>query len=91
MENIDIYCVTNKKVPFLEDSFLKLGAVGNDDFNERYIKCDSKDNIFNKEKYYSELTFHYWYWKNLLNIKNENWVGFSQKRRHWIKKKSKNN
>ena len=49
MENIDIYCVTNKKVPFLEDSFLKLGAVGNDDFNERYIKCDSKDNIFNKD------------------------------------------
>ena len=28
------------------------------------LQCDSKDNIFYKEKYYSELTFQYWYWKN---------------------------
>ena len=88
MENIDIYCVTNKKVPFLEDSFLKLGAVGNDNFNERYIKCDSKDNIFNKEKYYSELTFQYWYWKNELKNSSFKWIGFCQRRRFWIKKNS---
>ena len=88
MENIDIYCVTNKKVPFLEKSFLKLGAVGNEDFDERYIKCDSKDNIFNKEKYYSELTFQYWYWKNELKNSSFKWIGFCQRRRFWIKKNS---
>jgi hypothetical protein len=42
------------------------------------------DNIFFKEKYYSELTFHYWYWKNILDINKDNWVGFCQKRRFWI-------
>ncbi|MAE42423.1 hypothetical protein CMO93_01515, partial [Candidatus Woesearchaeota archaeon] len=55
-----------------------------------YILSDTNDNIFSKEKYYSELTFHYWYWKNLLNLKSDEWVGFCQKRRFWIKKESSN-
>ena len=88
MKKIEIYCITNKKVPFLEETFLKLGAVGNENFNERYIRCDYKDNIFDKEKYYSELTFQYWYWKNELKNTNVNWIGFCQRRRFWIKKKS---
>ena len=85
MENLEIYCVTDKEVPFLEKTNYKLAAVGLGKFPERYIKCDNKDNIYHKEKNYSELTFHYWFWKNeLINKDNDTWFGFCQKRRFWL-------
>tara|TARA_B100001057_G_scaffold15567_1_gene14771 strand:- start:15729 stop:16526 length:798 start_codon:yes stop_codon:yes gene_type:complete len=89
MNNLDIYCVTNKKLDFLEKTSLKLVGVGKENFSDKYLKCDNKDNIFYKEKYYSELTFHYWYWKNILPRENQKWVGFCQKRRFWIKSNEK--
>ncbi len=85
MSDLDIYCVTDKKLKFLEKTKLKLVGVGEEIFSEKYISCDIKDNIYHKEKYYSELTFHYWYWKNVLPHEKNKWVGFCQKRRFWIK------
>ena len=86
MEKIKIYCVTNKPVSFLNESKYNLAWVGKEESPENYLKCDTQDNIFYKEKYYSELTFHYWYWKNLLKFeKDDCWIGFCQKRRYWIK------
>ena len=85
MKNLDIYCVTNKKLDFLEKTPLKLVGVGQEKFSNQYLRCDTKDNIYHKEKYYSELTFHYWYWKNILPGEKSKWVGFCQKRRFWIK------
>ncbi len=88
MKNIEIYCVTNKSIKFLENTGYKLAAVGRDSFSKRYIRCDNLKNIFYKEKYYSELTFHYWLWKNLLEKKKQNlWIGFCQKRRFWLQNK----
>ena len=88
MLNLTIICVTNKRVEFLENTeSLLLGAVGNNVFNSKYLKCDQNDNIFFKEKYYSELTFQYWFWKNKLHSLNDSdWLGFCQRRRYWIKK-----
>tara|TARA_E500000178_G_C16938893_1_gene715367 strand:+ start:43 stop:843 length:801 start_codon:yes stop_codon:yes gene_type:complete len=89
MSNIEIYCVTDKELPFLEKSNYKLAAVGKGKFSNKYIKCNNQDNIFYKEKNYSELTFHYWFWKNQLNLKDNNtWFGFCQKRRFWLNSKS---
>ena len=85
MNFLDIYCVTNKHVNFLKDINYKIGWVGKEEPLQNYINCNKKNNIFHKEKYYSELTFHYWYWKNLMNIKEDKWIGFCQKRRFWIK------
>ena len=86
MKKIKIYCVTNKPVNFLNNSEYNMAWVGMDAPPDNYLKCDTEDNIFYKEKYYSELTFHYWYWKNLLKHENDDcWVGFCQKRRYWIK------
>ena len=87
MNKIKIYCVTNKLVNFIKKDNYKFGWVGKDIIAEKkYLKCDYGDNIFYKEQYYSELTFHYWYWKNLLKIEDsQQWVGFCQKRRYWIK------
>jgi len=85
MNNLKIYCVTNKVVHFLNDINYEIGWVGQGKSPKNYISCNKKDNIFYKEKYFSELTFHYWYWKNLQNLKNKDeWVGFCQKRRFWI-------
>ena len=90
MSNLKIFCVTDKEVKFLENTNYNIGWVGKETPPENYILSDTNDNIFSKEKYYSELTFHYWYWKNLLNLKSDEWVGFCQKRRFWIKKESSN-
>ena len=76
MTNLSLYCVTNKSSDFLEKLPMNLVGVGQNKFNNRYLKCDYKDNIYDKEKYYSELTFHYWYWKNLLKNEKNKWVGF---------------
>ncbi len=85
MSNLEIYCVTDKKLSFLEKTPYKLAAVGTDQFSDQYIKCDTLENIYYKERNYSELTFHYWYWKNILPNEKKEWVGFCQKRRFWIK------
>ena len=69
MTKLNIYCVTNKRVEFLEDTDYNLAWVGQGKLpNENYIDCSRGNNIYNKEKHYSELTFHYWYWKNLLDL-----------------------
>ena len=90
MSKLHIYCVTNKRLPFLEESSYKLCSVGKEFLHDKYLNSNSLKNIFEKEKYYSELTFHYWYWKNLMDINSSDWIGFCQKRRFWIKKDSAN-
>ena len=86
MSKLQIYCVTDREIPFLEESDYKLAAVGKKKFSDKYLKCDFKDNIFHKEVNYSELTFHYWFWKNQLqNHREDEWIGFCQKRRFWLK------
>ncbi len=71
MTNLEIYCVTDKPIKFLESTGYNLVAVGKNIFPKKYIRCDKKKNIFHKEQYYSELTFHYWFWKNLLAKKKK--------------------
>ena len=62
-----------------------MAGVGEHDFSSNYINSKIKNNIHHKEKFYSELTFHYWYWKNLLDKDDKNdWIGFCQKRRYLI-------
>jgi hypothetical protein len=87
MKKIKFYCVTNKLINFINNEEYNLAWVGKNNPPSNYLKCNYKDNIFYKEKNYSELTFHYWYWKNLLHLeKDDQWIGFCQKRRYWIKK-----
>tara|TARA_Y100001936_G_C16013589_1_gene635102 strand:+ start:224 stop:1030 length:807 start_codon:yes stop_codon:yes gene_type:complete len=88
--NLKIYCVTDKPLHRLENSTLNLAGVGKSNFSDKYIKSDDKININLKEKYYSELTFHYWYWKNLLQTETSQWIGFCQKRRFWVNENSRN-
>ena len=87
-KDLEIFCVTDKHLNFFNDVKYKLAAVGKNNFPSNYIACNKGENIFYKEEYYSELTFHYWFWKNLLNnYSEETWIGFCQKRRFWLQKK----
>jgi len=89
INKLEIFCVTNKHYKFFEKTNYKLGAVGKDKFPDQYIRCDNGENIFYKEENYSELTFHYWFWKNQLSLyqNKDIWIGFCQKRRFWLQKK----
>ena len=85
MKEIKFYCVTNKEIDFIKDKNFNFGWVGQSNSPKSYLRCDKGDNIYHKEKYYSELTFHYWFWKNLLKYESDDtWIGFCQKRRYWI-------
>jgi len=85
-----IFCVTNSELKYLEQLPVKLVGVGKNIFSKKYISCLNGKNIQKKEKNYSELTFHYWFWKNRLKFYNTNsWIGFCQKRRFWTKSNKK--
>ena len=80
MAKIKIYCVTNVELKYLEKLNLNLAGVGKKNFKKRYISSLSGKNIQSKEKNYSELTFHYWFWKNeLKKLDKSMWVGFVKK------------
>ena len=89
MSSLEIFCVTDKIIPNIEKTGYNIATPKNGSFPKNYLKSDVGENIIHKEKYYSELTFHYWYWKNMLDVNNNNWIGFCQKRRFWIKPESK--
>lgn len=83
---IKIFCVTNKVLNYFKNLPLTFAGVGQNYFPKNYLLSNNLKNIYYKEKYYSELTFHYWFWKNMLNkIPKNFWVGFCQKRRFWLK------
>ena len=89
-KQLKIFCITNKEIKDLEKFNFNLVGVGENFFPDNYINCKSGENIQSKEKYYSELTFHYWFWKNELSKYDENsWIGFCQKRRFWLKERKK--
>ena len=88
MNKLNIFCVTNIAYDYLNNLNLKLAGVGKKKFPNNYIVCNKGNNIQKKERNYSELTFHYWFWKNRLDRYSVNeWIGFCQKRRFWIKSK----
>ena len=83
---LKIFNVTNRADPLLDELHCQPAGVGKEDFPKNYLKCKSGDNIFDKDPYYSEFVFHYWFWKNQLKNYDENsWLGFCQYRRYWLK------
>ena len=81
MEKLDIFCFTHIPSAKLEKIGYKMGGIKKKDFPKNYLTCDEGINIIEKEKYYSEYVFHYWFWKNKLkSYENDTWIGFCQKR-----------
>ena len=64
----------------------------NKNFSKEWLRDNTKDNISEKNPFYGEYTFYYWYWKNLLEYKRENeWVGFCSYREYWGSNNKKKN
>jgi hypothetical protein len=86
MENLSMFCLSLypehlsnlKKI-----NYIPVG-LGKNNFNNDWLKDNTKQNISNKNKYYGEYTFHYWFWKNMIDdISDKNWIGFCAYRRYW--------
>ena len=83
-----IYCITHKKLDFIENLGLIPSGVGQNEYPQNYIQENRGENISYKNYNYGEITFHYWLWKNKLknNTKND-WFGICHYRRFFLNKK----
>ena len=89
MHNLKIFCLDLYDEDY--EKIKSLGytpvGLGENNFNDKWIKDNTKNNISHKNKFYGEITFHYWLWKNhLKNIDDKTWVGFCAYRRLWAQK-----
>ena len=50
LDKLEIFCVTDKKIPHIEKTNYKIAAVGKDNFPDSYLRCDTLENIFYKER-----------------------------------------
>jgi hypothetical protein len=86
MNSLNIYCLSIYPVQF--NLFKKLKYIpvglGKNNFSDDWLKDNTGNNISIKNPYYSEFTFHYWFWKNLIHtIPSNAWIGFCAYRRFW--------
>jgi len=87
MSKISMYCIT------LEPEHLgiikKLNYIpvglGDKDFIAQWIKDSIGENISSKNRFDGEYTFHHRIWKNGLNNLGNEWIGFCQYRKFWLK------
>ena len=94
MKNLKIYCGCLNNSNLSQIKKLKYIPVGlkNNDFSKDWLRDNTLINITEKNPYYGEYTFYYWYWKNLLKYKkNNDWVGFCSYREYWGNKEGKKN
>lgn len=90
MEKLSIYCMAlnNNNLDIIKSlNYIPVG-LKNKNYSKGWIRDNEGDNISEKNPFYGEYTFYYWYWKNLLKFKKENeWIGFCSYREFWASKK----
>ena len=67
--NIDMYCISpdEKDLNLIENlNYIPVGLYPSS-FSDKWIRDNNGENISFKNKWYGELTFHYYFWKNILN------------------------
>ena len=80
-----MYCIT------MQDSHLdlinKIGykpvGLGHKIHSKGFLRDNEKINISNKNPFYGEYTFHYYLWKNNMELLDDKWIGFCQYRKFW--------
>jgi len=90
MNDLTMYCLclNSKVLPILKKlNYIPVG-LGDGEFSNEWLRDNTLENISKKNKYYSEYTFYYWFWKNILpKIEDNKWIGFCAHRDLWSKKK----
>ena len=76
-------CLEPNNYEFIKSlGYIPVG-VGEKKFDKNWLSDKSGVNISEKNKYYSEYTFHYWLWKNYLDKLGDKWIGFCQYKKFW--------
>ena len=86
MKDLSMFCLSlyPEHLNNLKKINYKPVGLGVNNFNNEWIRDNTGQNISNKNKYYGEYTFHYWFWKNMIdNISDKDWIGFCAYRRYW--------
>ncbi len=87
-KDFNLFCLSlnNNQFQIIRDlNYIPVG-LGESNFNELWLRDNQGENISEKNKYYGELTFHYWFWKNKLDLNSKKWFGFCHYRRFWNQK-----
>jgi hypothetical protein len=91
MSNLKIYCMcldNNYLDAVKKLNYIPVG-LKNKNFSSDWLLDNTLNNISEKNPYYGEYTFYYWYWKNLLkDKKKDEWVGFCSYRELWGENKN---
>ena len=83
-----MYCITldnNHYEKIKNLGYIPVG-LGDKIDTKKFITDKSGKNISEKNPYYGEYTFHYWFRKNELHKLSDEWIGFCQYRKFWINK-----
>lgn len=80
-ERLNIFVITNKFIPMLNnDLYLPFQVGSENDLTSNILRDNRLDNIFSKNQNYSELTAAYWLWKNISDIE---YIGLCHYRRYF--------
>lgn len=91
-KKIQMFCITHKPLTEIFRLGLTPFGVGKNKYPKNFLSETTGNNISNKNPYYGETTFHYWFWKNKLktNIEDGDWFGSCQYRRFFVKIENRN-
>ncbi len=79
-KDFNLFCLSlnNNQFQIIKDlNYIPVG-LGESNFDKLWLRDNHGENISEKNKYYSEYTFHYWLWKNYLDQIDSKWIGFCQ-------------
>ena len=87
IKNLIMYCISvdEKDLNLIKNlNYIPVG-LGDKNFSNEWLRDSTGENISHKNKWYTELTFHYYFWKNRLpSLKENTWVGFCAYRDYWV-------
>ncbi len=92
MKKLTMYCLSihDNTFEIIKDlGYIPVG-LGENKLQNNWLKDNSGKNISDKNKFYGEYSFHYWFWKNVLpDLEDGNWIGFCAYREFWGDKNAK--
>jgi len=82
-------CIFNRHLTKIKAlNYIPVG-LGKDNFSNEWLRDNTNENISDKNRFYGEYTFHYWFWKNMINkVEKDTWIGFCGYRYFWKNNKN---
>ena len=73
MQKLNMYCITihDRHLNLIKNLGYYPVGLGNTIKSKDFLRDNTKTNICEKNPFYGEYTFYYWYWKNCLKDKKK--------------------